>query len=97
MIGVDHHGNTALEPYRAESFLCWWERPRDLTLALDHLGETGPFARRLDLDHVGAAGFSLGGHTVWLVPFPAGYALWRKARLEIEMELLQGSLAFANT
>ena len=31
-IGVDHHGNTTTEPYRAEGFLCWWERARDLTL-----------------------------------------------------------------
>jgi predicted dienelactone hydrolase len=61
---VDHHGNTAGEPYRAEGFLCWWERPRDLTNALDVLIEQEPFAGRLDLDQVTAAGFSLGGYTV---------------------------------
>lgn len=64
VIGVDHHGNTASEPYRAEGFLCWWERPRDLATALDTLAEEGPFAGRLDLDQVTAAGFSLGGYTV---------------------------------
>ncbi|MEQ8708904.1 MAG: alpha/beta hydrolase [Rhodospirillales bacterium] len=64
VIGVDHHGNTASEPYRAEGFLSWWERPRDLSLLLDfHLGE-GPFAGRLDQYHIYAAGFSLGGYTV---------------------------------
>ena len=36
VIGVDHHGNTASEPYLAESFLCWWERPRDLWMGLRH-------------------------------------------------------------
>lgn len=25
-IGVSHHGNTAIEPYLPEGFLCWWER-----------------------------------------------------------------------
>src|SRR5437016_14195836 len=34
-VGVDHHGNTSAEPYRAEGFLAWWERARDLTLLLD--------------------------------------------------------------
>jgi predicted dienelactone hydrolase len=64
VIGVDHHGNTASEAYRPEGFLCWWERPRDLTFALDHLSKTSPFAGRLDLDRIFAAGFSLGSHTV---------------------------------
>ena len=64
VVGVDHHGNTASEPYRAEGFLCWWERPRDLAQALNALAETGPFAGRLDLDRVSAAGFSLGGYAV---------------------------------
>ncbi|MCA1439913.1 alpha/beta hydrolase [Ensifer sp. IC4062] len=63
VIGVDHHGNTATEAYRAEGFLCWWERARDLTVLLDHHA-TGPFARRIDLGRVYAAGFSLGGYTV---------------------------------
>ena len=63
-IGVDHHGNTATEPYRPEGFLCWWERPRDLMLALDALAGTGDLAGRLDLDRVFAFGFSLGGYTV---------------------------------
>lgn len=63
VIGVDHHGNTAVEPYRAEGFLCWWERARDLTVALDALSVEGPLAGRLNLVRVGAAGFSLGGYT----------------------------------
>lgn len=63
VIGVDHHGNTASEPYRAEGFLCWWERAADLGALLDHHTIAGPFARRIDLDRVTVAGFSLGGYT----------------------------------
>jgi predicted dienelactone hydrolase len=63
-IGVNHHGNTGLEPYRAEGFLCWWERARDLSVILDTLAADGPFAGRLDMSRVFAAGFSLGGYTV---------------------------------
>ena len=64
VIAVDHHGNTASEPYRAEGFLCWWERPRDLSVALDALISVGAFANRLDVANITAVGFSLGGHTV---------------------------------
>lgn len=63
-IGIDHHGNTAREPYRAEGFLCWWERSRDLSVALDFHLSKGPFSRAADGDRVFAAGFSLGGYTV---------------------------------
>ncbi|MDP1700372.1 MAG: hypothetical protein Q8L53_05330 [Aestuariivirga sp.] len=63
-IGVSHHGNTAAEPYLPEGFLCWWERARDLTIILDLLATRGPFADRLDLDRVVAAGFSLGSYAV---------------------------------
>jgi predicted dienelactone hydrolase len=64
VLGVDHHGNTAAEPYRPEAFLAWWDRPRDLTLLLHRLAADGPFAGRLNLSDVTAAGFSLGGYTV---------------------------------
>jgi predicted dienelactone hydrolase len=63
-IGISHHGNTAAEPYLPEGFLCWWERARDLTEILNLLGAHGPFADRLDLNAIFAAGFSLGGYTV---------------------------------
>lgn len=63
VIGVDHHGNTASEPYRPEGFLCWWERPRDLSVALDSLANEGFFAGRLDTSRVACVGFSLGGYT----------------------------------
>ena len=61
-VGVDHHGNTTSEPYRAEGFLCAWERPRDLSVLLDAVAER-EFAGRLDLDRVHVVGYSLGGCT----------------------------------
>lgn len=63
VLGVDHHGNTGSEAYRAEGFVCWWERARDLSALLD-FHATGPFAGRIDPDRIYAAGFSLGGYSV---------------------------------
>ena len=65
--GVDHHGNTAREAYRAEGFLCWWERSRDLSVLVDHLltarsSAAQPFTGRIDPARIFTAGFSLGGH-----------------------------------
>lgn len=62
-LAVAHHGNTAREPALPEGYVCWWERSRDLTVLLDQISAAGPLADRLDLDAVGVAGFSLGGHT----------------------------------
>ncbi len=64
VLGANHHGNTGLEPYLAEGFLCWWERAIDLSVMLSSLGARGFFANRLDFDQVSAVGFSLGGYTV---------------------------------
>ncbi len=62
MLAANHHGNTAVAPYRPEGFLCWWERARDLTVLLNHVAAEGSLAGRLDLERVGAVGFSLGAH-----------------------------------
>ncbi|MEH2475011.1 putative dienelactone hydrolase [Nitrobacteraceae bacterium AZCC 2161] len=62
-IGIDYHGNTLSEPYRAEGFLCWWERAHDLAVLLDQIAQHGEFADRLDIDRVFVAGYSLGGCT----------------------------------
>jgi predicted dienelactone hydrolase len=62
-IGMDHHGNTNSEPYRAEGFLCWWERARDLTVLLDLIEAHSEFAERIDMERVFVAGYSLGGCT----------------------------------
>ncbi len=62
-IGVDHHGNTTSEPYRAEGFLCWWERARDLTVLLNSIEASGAFAGHVDMGKIFVAGYSLGGCT----------------------------------
>ncbi len=64
VIGANHHGNTSLEEYRAEGFLCWWERPRDLTVLLDHIVASPLFGSHVDETRIAAAGFSLGGYSV---------------------------------
>jgi predicted dienelactone hydrolase len=61
--GVNHHGNTAAEPYTVEGFTRVWERPRDLSVLLDCLLNDEVFGPRIDRERVGAAGFSLGGYT----------------------------------
>ena len=78
VVGVDHHGNTAaVPPYVAEGFARWWERPLDLSRALDQLlaGAAGPqVAALLDPGRVAAVGFSLGG---WTAAALVGGRVWR--------------------
>ncbi|AZQ40073.1 hypothetical protein EJ357_47415 [Streptomyces cyaneochromogenes] len=55
--GIDHHGHNYVDGYHAEAFAAWWDRPRDLSFALDHISATMTQGR------VGAGGFSIGGYT----------------------------------
>ncbi|MEM9045492.1 MAG: alpha/beta fold hydrolase [Pseudomonadota bacterium] len=64
VLAANHHGNTGLEPYTAEGFICWWERASDLSFLLTQMSQDAFFGHRLDLDRVFAVGFSLGGYTV---------------------------------
>jgi len=64
VLAINHHGNTSIEPYRAEGFLCWWERESDLSAILDLVNTTAEFKGRLDIANVFAVGFSLGAHSV---------------------------------
>lgn len=57
VVALDHHGNNHVDGYEPEGFLHVWERPRDVSFALDAL------AREQPLGAVGVAGFSLGGYT----------------------------------
>ncbi|MER7538528.1 hypothetical protein ABTX77_27630 [Streptomyces sp. NPDC097704] len=57
VVALDHHGNNFVDGYEPEGFLHVWERPRHVSFVLDVL------AREQPLGPVGAAGFSLGGHT----------------------------------
>lgn len=61
---LNHHGNTGIEKYQPQGFVLVWERPRDVTVALDLLLADPLFGPRIDKDRIGAAGFSLGGYTV---------------------------------
>jgi len=87
-VAVNHHGNSNAEPYRAEGFLCSWERPRDVSLLIDHVLADPTFEGRIDLDRIFAAGYSLGGVTVAALlgaimirsPFEAGANLGRGPR-----------------
>jgi predicted dienelactone hydrolase len=64
VLAAQHHGNTSQEPYRAEGFLCWWERARDLSALLNLCVTTQDWCHEaLDLDHVSVVGYSLGAHT----------------------------------
>lgn len=58
VVALDHHGNNFIDGYEPEGFLFGWERPRDISFALDTL------TREETLGPVGAAGFSFGGYTV---------------------------------
>ena len=64
VLGANHHGNTAEEPYRAEGFWCWWERSRDLSCLTDFAIGQHAFAGQIDTGRIFAAGHSQGGHTV---------------------------------
>lgn len=55
-LAVDHHGNNIVDGYAPQAFVAWWDRPLDLSFALDALPE-------LDLGPIAAAGFSAGGYT----------------------------------
>jgi predicted dienelactone hydrolase len=62
--GLNHPGNNALEQYTAQGFSLWWERAKDVTVVIDRMLADSVFGSRIDPKRIGAAGFSLGGHTV---------------------------------
>lgn len=67
-LGVNHHGNTGGEAYRAEGFACLWERAPDLSLMLDRQKDwQGDLAGHIDTRSVFAAGFSAGAYTMMLL------------------------------
>ncbi|HEY4325288.1 MAG TPA: hypothetical protein VGN20_14920 [Mucilaginibacter sp.] len=60
---VDHFGNTFDNPI-AEDFVEPWRRPLDISYALTAMLKDTLFGNRIDTQHIGAAGFSIGGYTV---------------------------------
>jgi predicted dienelactone hydrolase len=62
---VNHPGNNSLEDYTVQGFSFWWERATDISTLLDQLLADPLFGARIDSKRVGAAGFSLGGFTMF--------------------------------
>jgi len=63
-VAVNHPGNNATESYTPQGFSIWWERARDLSVAIDKMLADPTFGPRVDPRRIGAAGFSLGGYTM---------------------------------
>lgn len=62
VIGVNHPGNNPGD-HTSRGDTAWWERPRDLIAAARGVAADAALGPHLDLQHVGAAGFSMGGMT----------------------------------
>jgi predicted dienelactone hydrolase len=60
---VDHWGNT-YDNKIAIDFVTPWERPQDISFVLTQLLNNKETSPLIDKDHIGAAGFSIGGYTV---------------------------------
>lgn len=60
----NHPGNNALEPYTTRGFAEWSIRATDLSRVLDAMLADPLFGPRIDPARIGAAGMSIGGHTV---------------------------------
>ncbi|HXN22751.1 MAG TPA: peptidase [Candidatus Dormibacteraeota bacterium] len=63
-VAVNHPGNNGNDGYTPQGFSIWWERARDLSVAIDKMLVDSTFGARIDSKRVGAAGFSLGGYTM---------------------------------
>ena len=87
-LAVNHHGNTNAEPYRAEGFLCSWERARDISFLIDNIVARSDLGGRIDSRRIFALGYSLGGVTATALlgavmvrsPFEPGANLGRGPR-----------------
>jgi predicted dienelactone hydrolase len=79
VVAVDHHGNDFVGGYHPAGFLFVWDRPRDLTVALDAIAAEAP------IGPVGVVGFSAGGYT-------AAALVGARADREIVRLLLDGTI-----
>jgi predicted dienelactone hydrolase len=65
VVALSHHGNSGDGGnYEPQGFMLWWERARDVTIAIDRMIADSVFGSRIDPARIAAAGFSLGGYTV---------------------------------
>ena len=63
VVAVDHPGNNGRDPMTLGGAVLYWERPGDLATALDRVKSDSSLGPHLDLNRLGAAGFSAGGFT----------------------------------
>jgi predicted dienelactone hydrolase len=63
VVAVDHPGNNGRDPMTVAGAVLSWERPGDLKTALDTAKTDPTIGPHLDLNRLGAAGFSAGGFT----------------------------------
>jgi predicted dienelactone hydrolase len=63
VIAVDHPGNNGRSRITTEGASLWWERPKDLQLALAEAAKDPVIGPHMDMGRVGVAGFSMGGFT----------------------------------
>ena len=63
VIAVDHPGNNGRDPMTVAGAVLSWERPGDLATALEKAKTDPLIGPHLDLNRLGAAGFSAGGFT----------------------------------
>lgn len=82
VVGIDHYGNT-WKNYSETISLETWNRPVDISQAIDHLLETSPFASSIDPERIGFAGFSMGGFTgVWLAGGEINHCSYHDPRIK---------------
>jgi predicted dienelactone hydrolase len=63
VVAVDHPGNNGRDPMTVGGAVLYWERPGDLAAALGRVKSDPSLGSHLDLNQIGAAGFSAGGFT----------------------------------
>jgi predicted dienelactone hydrolase len=63
VVAVDHPGNNGRDPMTIAGAVLSWERPGDLATALETAKSDPTIGPHLDLNGLGAAGFSAGGFT----------------------------------
>jgi len=56
---------TAIEPHTVQGFSLWWLRANDLSAVLNDILTDPKIGPRIDHARIGAAGFSLGGYTMF--------------------------------
>lgn len=66
VIGVDHPGNMTGDN-NVDGLVQIWQRPKDLSFALDQIAQQSEFAGKIDLNKVGVVGHSAGGTTSLLM------------------------------